>query len=459
MYSAEHLLELTLGKSQEASPLVVLYSPHAGPRLHYVCRFVFGSVLKCRFSIVQNINEFKNVEGFRINYSAVAINNCYQLIPYGLLGENSLRTEKPETVLRDKQVYLFETNQKGTLPFDVLSAVFYCISRYEEWQPYERDRHGRFEARASLFYQYNAHLKPVADQWIHALRLSLEKFYTGLTFSAPAFRFISTIDLDNLYAYSYKGFLRTIGGCLKDIASFDFLNLKERLLVVLGGKKDPFDIYEEISAFCLQHQIPLFYFFLFSNASANDRTVSPANTGAFKKVIDTVKRHEAFIGLHPSYNAAYETALFEKEIAAFSSTSGEKIILSRQHFLRFDIRTTPQLLMRQGIIADFTMGFASEPGFRAGTAYPFNYYDFNAEQEADLLFIPFCAMDGAYTIYSQQNTEKSLGSLMELAGEIKKTGGCFATVFHERTFYDRLYKGFGPLYKNLHIHLKELSAN
>jgi hypothetical protein len=114
--------------------------------------------------------------------------------------------------------------------------------------------------------------------------------------------------------------------------------------------------------------------------------------------------------------------------------------------------------MKCGISLDFTMGFATEPGFRAGTSHPFRYYDFASEQACDLIFMPFCAMDGAYTVYGDADTGNAYDSLRSLAAEIQKTGGFFVTVFHERSFYDHLYPGFGDLYKKLHSELHEISA-
>jgi hypothetical protein len=157
--------------------------------------------------------------------------------------------------------------------------------------------------------------------------------------------------------------------------------------------------------------------------------------------------------VHPSYYSSDDEKLLSREILQLSKSAGEKIIFSRQHYLRFNIQKTPHLLLQNGIAADFTMGFATQPGFRAGTSHPFYYYDFQQEKGTELLFIPFCAMDGAYSVYREQEHEKMSSDLMAMASEIKKNGGYFITVFHERSFYDHLYPGFGSLYKNLHSQL------
>jgi hypothetical protein len=102
------------------------------------------------------------------------------------------------------------------------------------------------------------------------------------------------------------------------------------------------------------------------------------------------------------------------------------------------------------------MGFSDEPGFRAGTAYPFHYFNFfNVKQEV-LVFMPFCIMDGAYAIHNKKNKQDVLTEVAEMAKEIKKSGGNFISVFHERSFYNHLYPGFGNLYKEMHLQIKAL---
>ena len=200
------------------------------------------------------------------------------------------------------------------------------------------------------------------------------------------------------------------------------------------------------------------YFFLFKTGTTYDRTLNPASK-AYHSVFKIMQKNSAFFGLHPSYNSAYKPELLEDEVKQLSRSSGKKITLSRQHYLRFNIRTTPALLIKQGIEIDFSMGFASCPGFRAGTSHPFYYYDFDREGQGALLFMPFCAMDGAFVVYDQKNQEDTLAVLINLANEIKKNGGYFTTVYHERTFSDHLYMGFGTLYKKLHLHVKGLSED
>ncbi len=432
-----------------ASPDFIIYSEEVSPRLNYVAEFIFKHVLKVKVVICNSISEFGASAFFKINYSEQAITGSFQILPAGFLGEKGIDESKPFYTLKNELIYFFETKEKANLDYDIFSAVFYFISRHEEWQSFETDSHGRFEAKASILFKNNLHLKPVVDIWIMELKNELQKFYSNIQFPQTKFKAISTIDVDNLYAYKAKGFLRTSGAVLKDVLKFDLANLKYRISVLQNKKKDPFDIYTEVSEFCATKNIPLFVFFLFRTGNKYDRTVDP-RSAAFAEVTERLKKRGAIIGLHPSYYASQEKGLLQDEIQTFSKTSSLPIKLSRQHYLRFNIKTTPGLLIQNGIIADFTMGFASLPGFRAGTSFPFYYFNFNKNKQEELLMVPFCTMDGAYFVYDNTDPEKMLSSLKDLAAEVKKVNGLFVSVFHERTFSNHLYPGYDRIYNNFY---------
>jgi len=446
------LLDLDLPRN---SPSVYIYTQHKTGRLNYVCDFIFNQVLKLNYTLTSDIAGFTKIEAARINYSTESIEGVFQVVPHTLLAETGINESKPEPVFENGMIYFYRNREKKEFSFDIFSAVFYFISRYEEWQAFEPDRHGRFEAASSLLYKHKFHLKPVVDLWIQELSMALQTLYPGLKFPEKKFRVLSTIDVDNLYAYKAKGFVRTIGAGMKDLLKFDLQNFKERIFVLACKKKDPFDIYEEVSDFCFENKIPLIYFFLYRTGTKYDRTVEPGSL-AYLNIFKTLRKNHALIGLHPSYNSSVSKQLLTVERNIFSAAAGEKINFSRQHFLRFNIRTTPYWLMEHGFEADFTMGFASAPGFRAGTSHPFYYYSFEVERAYKFLFVPFCIMDGVYTIYDHVKPEPAYEEMLTIAKEIKKVNGFFISVFHERTFSDHLYKGFGTLYKKLHAAVKEL---
>ncbi|MBA3663044.1 MAG: hypothetical protein H0W61_02405 [Bacteroidetes bacterium] len=448
MLDEQEIRKLLNLEVDRAAPTVIIFAEQITPRLNYVCRFIFEHVLKIKFVVTSGSDEFQASGFYKINYSAQIITNTFQIVPQGFLFGRGVDAVVPIAEKKKNSIYFFTKNRSTDFDYDVFSAVFYLVSRYEEWQPFEKDVHGRFELNQSILYKNGCHLLPVADEWIMELREALALFYPGIIFPSLTTRTIASIDVDNLFAYKHKGVLRTTGALAKDLVKGDFKNAAKRLGVLTGKEKDPFDIYEEFTRYCTQNQIPLFYFFLFRSGTKFDRTVS-SSSPAFKKAITTVLNEGGNVGLHPSYETSDREDLLASEIKCFSETLGVPVIFSRQHYLKFKIRSTPRELLKNNIKVDFTMGFASGPGFRAGTSRPFFYYDFEKEAETVLLFVPFCAMDGAYTVYDKKPADEALALLKNLKREIKKTGGLFVTVFHERTFADHLYPGFGRMYKTL----------
>ncbi|MCW3077225.1 MAG: hypothetical protein JWO32_1834 [Bacteroidetes bacterium] len=429
------------------SPTIIIYSEQVTNRLNYVCRFIFEHVLKIKYVVTSGRDEFESSGFYKINYSHSLSPQAFHILPQGLLFQKGISEVKPSVKKKNNSIYFFN-NSGSDLHFDIFSAVFFMISRYEEWQPFKPDVHGRFELSHSLLYKNQAHLMPVVDHWIMELRASLARFYPGIVLPVLEFKTISTIDVDNLFAFSNKGFLRTTGGFLKDVMKGDFKNFKQRLNIIRHPDADPFDIYESFTKYCKDINVPLIYFFLFRSGTKFDRTINPQSS-VFKTVFKKIKSNNGIIGLHPSYFTVNTKTRLSSEVKDFSNALNNEVILSRQHYLRFNIQTTPIQLLNEGIVADFTMGFASGAGFRAGTTHPFFYYDFHNEMDKDLLMVPFCAMDGAYTVYMKNTTAEVAEALQKLKNEVKKVNGLFITVFHERTFSEDLYPGFGQMYKSV----------
>ena len=461
MSDATTLSDFLMAEIKPFAPKFYVYTLNPSQRLEFVCKFIFQQCLLAEFEIITDKASFERAQGYKINYSHMPISEVFQICPSDLLNEEGISKHKPLPFFENEQLYFFKSQiEPGSfaLHFDIFSAVFYFVSRYEEWQEYRADEHGRFSIEQSILYKTNKQFVPVVDLWIKEFKEKVLEERLGATFPIQQAKILSTLDIDNLFAFRGKGFFRSCGAFVKDIFKGDFTNLGKRWQVLLKNEKDPFDIYDDVSRFCEDEQIPLVYFFLYRNGTKYDRTVDPGSK-AFLKVFERLKKYNITCGLHPSYISNNSEDLLSEEFKKMSSDFQKQIQFSRQHFLMFDIRKTPRLLMRNGVVADFSMGYSNSPGFRAGTSRPFKYYNFDKETTEPLFLVPFCFMDGAYSIHQKMSTEEAMKTLLEMGEQVRRTGGNFVTVFHERSFYDHLYPGFSRLYKNLHLQLKEAFQN
>lgn len=430
------------------SEVVFIYTNNKTERLIYTCDFIFNTVLNCNYEIIDKVEEFEKNQGIKINYSSTFQVNCINVPEHPFLkiacpinNQMQLEVEISDSfLLFKKQITNYDLN------FDIFSAVFACISRYEEWLNPKLDEHKRFEIEQSVFFKYNYHLVPQVDKWIHQLR---EVLNTKYKCNIPLLKFkqISTIDIDNLYAFQYKSLIRNLGGGIKDLFKGKFGLIAKRISVCLGMSKDPFDVYDQLIEHAKTNQFELVFFYLLNNKTKFDRTLDPSSKGFKQNIVGVASK--CMIGLHPSYYSFNNDELLKREISLFKLFTEEQVRLSRQHYLRFDIRLTPRLLEENGVKYDFTMGFAGKPGFRAGTSFPFPYFSFVINQPQNIVAVPFCAMDGAYSIYESFDYDSSLQSLNMLREEVKKVGGYFVTVFHERSFSKLHYGKMNELYFEL----------
>lgn len=431
-----------------SEPQFIIYADSITSRLTYTLRFIFNQYLLSGFKTTSDRQVFEKSNLIKINYSDNTSPNAINIVPFGLLSEKGVKEFVPSCSTSNNKVLLF-TNSNIDLGFDIFSGVFYMISRYEEWQKFVNDDHGRFEIRNSILYKLSVLKQPVVDCWLNDFKKRILDKFPDLTINQRKFQYISSIDVDNAYAFKGKSLMRNFGGGLKDLLRGNFRMAMARLSTVVFGKNDPFDAYDLQINLSQKYSVPLIYFFLYRTGTEFDRTLHPDNP-QFIRLIKDIKNKGAAIGLHPSYYSCDDEQLLINEKKFLEKNSDSVINASRQHYLRFNIRTSPDQLLRAGIKFDFTMGFAGSAGFRAGTSLPFFYYNFDEEKELEIMAVPFAAMDGAYYIYNRTTTQEACDDMIAIAGHVKQVNGLMITVFHERTFAKELYPGWTEVYQKLH---------
>ena len=77
----------------------------------------------------------------------------------------------------NNKIVLFKHDKKDALGFDVFAAIFYLLSRYEEYLQKPTDKFGNYDFKNSILYKLNCLHIPVVEQWINMLeRSAYEKF-------------------------------------------------------------------------------------------------------------------------------------------------------------------------------------------------------------------------------------------------------------------------------------------
>jgi hypothetical protein len=342
----------------------------------------------------------------------------------------------------------FATGSKSAIPFDIFAASFYLISRYEEYLPHVKDLHGRYTAPESLAYNNDFLEKPVVDIWAYKLLAKLKEKFPDYEYKNRAYKYLSTIDIDNAFAYKYKNFIRTLGGFLNDIFKFRLLDVWYRLIVILNIRKDPFDTFQRILKIRKTKDIKTIFFSSIGDYTTFDTNVS-ASKNKYRLLIKELVDY-ASVGLHPSYFTMQNAAMLKKEKERLESITHAPVKRSRQHYLRFNLPETYQQLIDLEIEEDHSMGYASRVGFRAGTCTPFYFYDLDFEIQTPLKVFPFALMDTTLNDYMKLTPKQSLGKIRDLRNEVKAVNGTFITLFHNESLSNHLrWKGWKRLYESM----------
>lgn len=429
---------------------MLVYSSVVTARFNYISELILKDLLGIEFQITQDIEFYRSSDAPKLCYNNrhIAEKECL-IVSFGLMSERGVSSQRINLIDFSGTKAMFPIyTRESCLPFDIFSAAFYLVSRYEEYLPYMRDEHGRFSAMSSLAWQKDFLQKPVINIWANALGSILSTLYPLLKLKKPHYRFVPTIDIDAAWAFKSKGFYRSIGGFYKDIASLDKDGFITRWKVLIGKEKDPFDTYELMLQLHKKHNLKAVYFILFADYNEFDKN-TPVNNTSFQDLVKSLA-DEGEIGIHPSYASNKNEKLLFREISGLSNVVHKEVTASRQHFLKLHLPDTYRNLIAQDITDDYTMGFAAQPGFRAGICTTFKWYDIEMERSTALRVHPFAIMDGTLRDYMKVEAEGAMLHIKPLINEVKAVGGTFISLFHNESLSEwRRWKGWVKVYEDM----------
>ena len=406
---------------------MILYCAHNTSRLQYIIDFFSKELFDAPIRITTDRAEFDGATGPKINYSATPGKEAFSIRPAALLFESGITPQPITCFLHNGRKAFFPSD--GDLPFDIFSAAFYLLSRYEEYLPHTLDSYGRFAHTSSIAWRENFLDLPLVNYWLQDLRVALARKYPGLIFRYPDFKFIPTYDIDSAYAFLYKGWLRNLGGALRSLITGQGKALRQRIATLRGRQQDPFDAYEWLDSLHLYCRLRPYYFFLVAARRQGVDKNLPTSSRAFQQLI-AYHAGGYRLGIHPSWQSGDDEKSLREELEWLEVVSGQTITRSRQHYIRFTLPKTYRRLVSHGIDQDFSMGYGTVNGFRASVASSFYWYDLEKEQQTTLRLFPFCFMDANAYFEQQYSPIRAMEELMHYYRHTKKVNGLMITIWH-----------------------------
>ncbi|HUP13810.1 MAG TPA: hypothetical protein VM187_16430, partial [Niastella sp.] len=357
--------------------MLLLYTHTTTPRLQYIVDFIGKELFDEAIQITTDEAFFTTSQQPRLNYSANELSEEEFFIRNtSLLFETGIKPQPIECFEINFHKAFFET--RGDFPFDIFAASFYLLSRYEEYLPHEKDMYGRYAHTNSLAFREHFLSQPLVNNWLQLFKKALQYKFPELVFRQTQFKCVLTYDIDMAWSYLHKGWLRTIGGFIKDMRKGDWAKMKDRWMVLRGKRKDPFDCFEWLDAWHLYCRLKPYFFFLVAKKTSLFDKNSSYKSNEFRDLI-TYYANTSHLGWHPSWQSGDDTSLLKEELEWLEVVGDKKIVQSRQHYIRFSLPVTFRRLIETGIEKDFSMGYGSINGFRASVCTPYYWYDLEKE--------------------------------------------------------------------------------
>jgi hypothetical protein len=431
--------------------MLLVYTHKITHRNKYTFNLMFKDILGIDFKLTTDVEEFKHYHSAKLSYTHNAVANELFFISRSLLFESGITEQNISLFEYNYNPAFFATGKASAMPFDVFAASFYLVSRYEEYLPHIRDEHDRFDAKDSLAFINGFLEKPLVNIWANQLKHLIQEKYPTLIFPPINFEFISTLDIDNAYAYREKGFTRSVGGYLKSLSAGNFSEVTERTRVLLGLEKDPYDTYDFQLEMLKKYKFKSIYFFLLGDYGPNDKNL-PIESKKFQSLIKMLADY-AQVGIHPSYGSNNSKHQLKKEIDRLSHVLHRDVTQSRQHFLKLRMPDTYRNLIEFDITDDYTMGYATQVGFRASICTSFNFYDLDTETETKLKIHPFAMMEGTLKYRMKIHPKDAMLKIKQLIDEVKAVNGVFVSLWHNDTVNNRkIWRGWKTVYEEMVIY-------
>ena len=146
------------------------------------------------------------------------------------------------------------------------------------------------------------------------------------------------------------------------------------------------------------------------------------------------------IGLHASYRARERPGAIAQEAAPLDHPQG-----LRHHYLRSDPDRLAAELRQAGLRYDSSIGWASLPGLRAGTPYPYRLWD-PERREPGGWELPLALMDAtlAEERYLGLDADAAFDAAVATLEPVAEHGGAVAILWHPPSHHPRLSQGLRP---------------
>ena len=410
--------------------MILIYCTKTSPRIEYVFDHILKLILHQKFCITNSKPEFIDFKGYKFSYASVPVSDELFFQSYGLLEETGLDNLIIKTFEWENIKCFFKVGKKSAIPFDIFSAIFFLLSRYEEYMPHSSGNHSHFRYQESFAYKENFLETPIIDIWIEKL-VSVLKNKMNLKCKIDPNNQKASIIISSLHTYKYinKYPFESYMIWFKNLINLNLWEVIEQFFVFLKIIPDPWEIDNHVKNLLISLKTKVLFFFPFSSNSFFNNEAPRTNEyfkNHIKDFFDIFK-----IGLLPSNNAIKKLETFELENSNISNLVHTKIneILLKEGLNK--ISEDYKNLISMDEATDFSMGYIDAFGYRASTCTSFFFYDLSNETKTSLTVTPFCAH---HRLIESTNLNKVINKIQNFNEISKIYSGSFSIILNNEIF-------------------------
>lgn len=289
--------------------------------------------------------------------------------------------------------------------------------------------------------------QPVVDQWTRwILQQLLGPVQT--VFESQGLKIWLTHDVDNLLRWNFKRILWHLGtspfaALIKPRQWYqECLSLWQSLV----HQKDPLDCIQKVIE-CDQGR-PATYFVM---GWPKDHLVRryDIRKSRYQKILRQIPQAGASIGLHGSPLHPSSAQLLATEKRRIEHSLQVQIKAQRMHFLRFDIAQSPRAAHQAGLLLDSSLGFNDRPGFRMGSALPFQWFDLGRQEALSLIMVPLIYADHQRQDWIAQSNPLLIQELKTYLERCQSVGAPCTVLFHDLYFSTLINSSHVDFYQHI----------
>jgi hypothetical protein len=409
--------------------MLLVYTQKITPRITYAFRHICTRILGLETQFTSTIEAFVAHSGAKLSYGKQPLSSEMFIHSQGLLTQQGFESTDIVIKVWEDTKCFFSSISNSAVPFDIFSASFYLMSRYEEYLPHVKDTIGRYPYTQSLAHREGFLKQPVVDMWAYKFKVILLDSFPDLVFPIKKMTIHNVIDASQPFAFVQRGFLRAVMGFGSDLWKMKMRSIITRGQVLMTLRKDPYNTFNWIIN-TAKRSVSKHTFFFRLGDSSNYKEGINTKRMKFKLLVKFISDYKE-VGLIFSSDTLVDYEKVKKEKERMEDITNRILRSSMNAHYIVNLPAIYRNLVELEVEEDFTMVYENKVGFRAGTCTPFLFYDLDSETKTPLIIHPLAFTTSAFEKKYDSEINKTCNMLYDAVDQVN---GTFSVVFSNRDF-------------------------